>query len=83
MPYNWDLFFARQASEPTPCSSRDSDNRDRRHFPRSQTGDITADYLVDEDAVLITEEMLEMAWGRGDDEGEVRGKENKEGREGC
>jgi hypothetical protein len=84
MSYNWD-FFVRQASEPTPYSAPDCDNgdRDRRPLPRSQTGDVTGDYLVVDDPVFITPEILGMAWGRGDDECEVRGKENKEGSEGC
>jgi len=31
-------------------------------LPRSQSANVTEDYLVDEDPVLITPEMLEMAW---------------------
>ncbi len=52
-------------------------------MPRSQTGHVTGDYLVDDDPVFITPKMLGMAWGSGDDESEVWGKEDKEGSEGC
>jgi len=41
---------------------------------------VTEDYLVDEDPVLITPEMLEMAWGNGEEGGKVREQENGEER---
>ena len=62
MLYNWDLFFTGQSPGPKPYTARDDDMRDGEQLPRSQSANVTEDYLVDEDPVLITPEMLEMAW---------------------
>jgi hypothetical protein len=63
--YDWTGSFAGQAAEPTPCSPRgekqeeEGGNERGGQIPRSQAGDVTEEYLVDEDAVCIIDEMLD------------------------
>jgi hypothetical protein len=56
MFYKWMDFF----TGPSRDESEDEGYGGQRR--RSQTADITGEYLVDEDAVILSDEMLEMAW---------------------
>jgi hypothetical protein len=71
MFYRWIGFFA--------GSSRDEseDAGERGHRLRSQTADITDEYLVDEDAVIFSDEMLEMAWESEEDKRVKRQEEKR------
>ena len=56
MFYKWiDLFTGTSRDE-------NEDAGERRQRRRSRTADITGEYLVDEDVVILSDEMLEMAW---------------------
>jgi hypothetical protein len=71
MFYKWiDLFTGTSRDE-------NEDAGERRQRRRSRTADITGEYLVDEDAVILSNEMLEMAW---ESEEEKRVKREEEGK---
>ncbi len=69
MFYKWVDFF-------TGLSDENEDAGERRQRRRSQTADITEEYLVDEDAVILSDEMLEMAW-ESEEEKRVKREEKK------
>lgn len=73
MFYKWIDF----CTGPSQDENEDAGKRGQRR--RSQTADITGEYLVDEDAVIFSDEMLEMAW---ESEEEKRMKREEEKRKG-
>ena len=72
MVYKWMDFFT------GPSRDENEDAGERRRRRRSQTADITGEYLVDEDAVILSDEMLEMAWES--EEGKRVEREEEEGK---
>ncbi len=73
MFYKWIDFF----TGPSPDENEDSEERGQRR--RSQTADVTGKYLVDEDAMIISDKMLEMVW---ESEEERRGKREEDQKKG-
>ena len=73
--YKWIDFF----TGPSLDENEHAGERGQRR--RSQTADITECYLVDEDAVIFSDKMLEMAWESGEEKRVKREeKKEKEGR---
>jgi hypothetical protein len=72
MFYKWIDFFA------GPSRDENEDAGERGQRRRSRAADITGEYLVDEDAVILSDEMLEMAW-EGEEEKRVEREEEGKG----
>jgi hypothetical protein len=62
MFYKWIDFF-------TGPSGENEDAGERGQRRRSRIADVTGEYLVDEDAVILSDEMLEMAWESEEESG--------------
>lgn len=71
MFYKWIDFF----TGPSLDENEHAGERGQRR--RSQTADVTGEHLVDEDAVIISDEMLKMAW---ENEEEKRVEREEEGK---
>jgi len=67
MPFLWD-FLTRKFLELYEGSRPVTENGNEVRYPRSsaQSGIVTEEYLVDEDAVLFTDGMVEQVWVGGD-----------------
>jgi hypothetical protein len=72
MYYKWIDFFTGPSDE-----NEDAEERGQRR--RSQTADITEEFLVDEDAVILSDEMLEMAWESEEEKRVEREEEKRKG----
>jgi hypothetical protein len=86
MPSTWTDFFVGKAEESISYLAQEENQQKKQENvegaqqPRSQWGNVTAEYLVDEDAVLFDDEMLEMAWESEENENDVQGVEREKKR---